>query len=305
MVDHDPRVLDAMWSMHQDRVTAEIGAALAAASLPVIVLKGPTFARWLYQRGEVREYGDSDLLVPRARYREARRILVACGFRCESTAPHSETWRRAADGAYVDLHHTLGAVARSIPVWEALARNAEPFEVGGTELLGLSEPARCLHAALHAYASGGQARPEEDLRRAIAVADRRSWVAAAELAERFACRGQLAAGLVAAPAGAALAEELGLAPELQPGAGGSLAGLAMSRNGAERGFGLFVSQPTLRDKVEGLARSLMPSPTWLRARYRWAGGWRLPAAYLYRLLSGPPTFLLGAWRWRRSRRALR
>jgi hypothetical protein len=62
------RVLQAL---EQDLVTAEVVTALGAASVPAILLKGPTFARWLYAPGETRGYADSDLLVPRDRFGKA------------------------------------------------------------------------------------------------------------------------------------------------------------------------------------------------------------------------------------------
>src|SRR3954468_24896626 len=96
-------------------MTATVIKALQADSVPCLLLKGPTFARWLYGSGEARTYGDCDLLVADASIDRAGQILEALGFRPavdESTMPewwrtHAVEWLRTADGAAVDLHRTL------------------------------------------------------------------------------------------------------------------------------------------------------------------------------------------------------
>src|SRR3954452_16006779 len=100
-------------SMMIDRITVEVTQAFSASGIPSIVLKGPAIANWLYGAGEVRGYGDTDLMVPQPLWLRAQEVLRERGFanslesmahpRMESYA--SDAWGRR-DGD-VDLHSTI------------------------------------------------------------------------------------------------------------------------------------------------------------------------------------------------------
>ncbi len=157
-----------------DRVTAEVHGALAAAGIPNIVLKGPAIGNWLYHRDEVRGYGDSDLLVPHDRWRDAGKVLAERAF-----ATSRRTWRIRAwspsrripwfrGDQDVDLHSTIyGIEAPPEAVWAVLSEDIATMEIGGEGLPVLGEPARALHVALHA-AQHQDGKAVHDLEKAVA-----------------------------------------------------------------------------------------------------------------------------------------
>src|SRR5688500_1357109 len=63
-----------------DKVTVEVARALHAAGIPHLLLKGPAIAGWLYDRTEVRAYGDTDLLIPHECWEAATGVLQGLGF---------------------------------------------------------------------------------------------------------------------------------------------------------------------------------------------------------------------------------
>jgi hypothetical protein len=203
-------------ALEQDLVTAEAVTALEGASIPAILLKGPTFAQWLYAPGEERGYADTDLLVPRPRFSEAVRILRQLGFdRKVWLCQHTHALWLVRGDRSVDLHHTLGLVDRSADAWAVLSRSTALFPVAHREVRGLDEPGRCLHAALHAAQNRlrPNGKPREDLRRALEVASDETWAAAVQLARALRCEPEMAAGLRSAEAGPDRAARLGMTDE--------------------------------------------------------------------------------------------
>jgi hypothetical protein len=265
-------------------------------------LKGPTFARWLYAAGEHRTYVDTDLLVPRSRFRAAGRLLRRAGYRRRVPGlvwrqTHAETWMRHRDGAQVDLHHMLGLMDAAIDPWPVLVHHSEPIVVGGVTLAGLDEPARCLHVALHAAQSPVGSRASEDLDRAAAVVSLEVWEIAAALARRLRCEGEMAAGLATVPAGAALADQLGVTGRR------SSKVAALRASGSTRTMGHLRSQGTWRGRVAVVVAAVVPGRRWLQRQFPWARGPLVAVAFvvdvvgksarlgwgLVRLLAGPRT----------------
>jgi hypothetical protein len=62
------------------RETADAATALAAESIPVMLLKGIHLARFVYAEPALRSMADIDLMVPRSRIADAERILVGMGY---------------------------------------------------------------------------------------------------------------------------------------------------------------------------------------------------------------------------------
>jgi hypothetical protein len=297
-----------------DGATAELVERLRSAGLRCLLLKGPGFSSWLYDRAEVRPYGDTDVLVDPAQRPRVEQLLEGLGYArvlserdvpSAGTAFHSDTWRRQRDGSTVDLHRTLnGARAPDERAWEALSRTTERLRVGSVEVEIPGLPAQALHAALHAAYHGARSgKPVEDLRRALARAPNAAWTAADELAREIDATDAFAAGLRLVPEGRAVAAALGLETprsvevELRAGADPPLAA----------SFEWLAQAPGLRAKASLCRRLLFPSAAWVRESYPFAYSGRaaLAAAYLVRLLRVPRYGLQALVAWRRTRRIVR
>jgi hypothetical protein len=273
-----------------DYATAEVLRAFDDAGIPSILLKGPSLVRWLYDPGESRTYVDGDLLVPPESYEAAGRLLASLGFEAElddAAMPewwreHGVSWYRATDRASVDLHRTLAGLEAEPPrVWEALSRQTEPVEVANYTARALSIPARALHVALHAAHHGGSTRQVDELRRALERTGDETWRAAAELARELGALDALASGLRFTPAGAALADRLGLGDRRGVGVALRAAGTVGGTLTIER----FLSSGT-SSRLSILRYKLFPPATFMR---KWSplarrGPVGLVLAYLWRPL---------------------
>jgi hypothetical protein len=138
---------------------AEATAALRAAGVPTLVLKGAHLAYTMYGDPGLRPMSDVDLLVPAADGERAEVVLHALGY--EAWAGASRDYARHhhrsplyKDGALpLELHVAL--VPPDAPLRldvEGIWRRAEPFCAGGVELLAPA-PADlleylCVHAAV-------------------------------------------------------------------------------------------------------------------------------------------------------------
>ena len=195
-----------------DAVTAEVVERLAEADVPALVLKGPGFARWLYDDPVDRLYVDTDLLVPPSRRRATERALRQLGFRAvRPGAAYADTWFRVSDGGIVDIHWTLLGVGRSgEATWAAFANDARDISVGRARVRVPGPAATALHAALHAIHHDGSPRTLADLGRALVRFDDEVWGEAVELAAGLDAVTALSAGLRLDSRGSALAERLGL-----------------------------------------------------------------------------------------------
>jgi putative nucleotidyltransferase-like protein len=198
-----------------DRLTAEVAGAFAAEGIETLVLKGPVLAEWLYP-GDVRPYGDSDLMVAPERWEQAVGVLGRLGFadhlaplahpRMESHA--STAFLRGADN--LDLHCMLhGLEGDPEAVWGALIAGAATQIIGGAELCVPGRAALLLHIGLHA-AHHAEGKALEDLRRAIAQVDGQIWREAVALGRTHDGLPAFASGLRLLPEGVQLAGRLGI-----------------------------------------------------------------------------------------------
>lgn len=283
-------VRSAARSLAVDQVTAEVVAALHARDVHPILLKGPTFANWLYADGEHRAYVDTDLLVAPEHQLAAAEVLAALGFVDHMAAAaahevddHSRTFQR--DEREVDLHFTLaGARAGATVVWEQLSKCTEQALVAGQYVAALSPPALALHAALHAaQGDHGRDQPLHDLERACRVAEPKVWRGAADLAAVIDAGAAFGAGLDRLPAGRKLLHTLDVAT--------GDATLERLRAGSPPAMALGIARLAGRHDRQGLLRELVrevvPTPTFMRlwsplARRGPAG---LAVAYLWRPVS--------------------
>jgi hypothetical protein len=216
------RAAAAAQRLRIDAATAEVLHGFDRAGVESLLVKGPSHALWLYREGERRSYVDADLMVRPGQEPAAEEVLESLGFertRDEFTMPdlwreHGSEWLRAVDGVWIDLHRNLpGVGADADSTWRVLTAATDTVPVAGHHARTLSEPGRALHVALHAAQHGiGRGRSRRDLDRALEQVEESTWRSAAALAEKLEAIDAFAVGLRLVPAGAALADRLGLRP---------------------------------------------------------------------------------------------
>lgn len=302
---------EAAHRRRSDSAAVELTAALEAAGIRSILLKGPSAQRWLYAKDETRHYWDIDLLVSPAELPRAEAVAAGLGFEplsSESTRiqqeSHHEKCYRPRDNVCVELHRGfLGVQASDEQLWEELVRETEPLSLGGHEdavrVPGLA--ARTLLVALHAAASGPAGTPLEDLVRAVNQVPAETWREAAVLARRLRAEPALAIGLSFVPEGVALSRRL----ELTGTRSADVILRSTIAPPTAMGFERLQRTPGLAGKLGYLASELTPPRDTLRksdplARYGTVG---TAAAYVirpFRLAAQAPRGFL-AWRSARRR----
>jgi hypothetical protein len=290
-----------------DALTAEVTHAFEQRGVSSILLKGRVLADWLYERDEVRSYGDADLMVAPAEWERAQEILRELGFRGELDAlghPRMESFTsypfvRGDD--HVDLHCTLSGVGASpAEAWTELSRATEPKRVGGREVPVLGPAARAMHVALHAAQHGVlETKMTADLERAVEKLPLALWRESADLAARLDATAAFATGLRMVPAGRALVSLLGLDRVRSAHAELRLSGVPLAQ-----GFEHLASTPGLRTRLSLVARELIPSPAFMRwwSPLARRGGPGLAAAYVWRVIFFARHAVPGYAAWRRARR---
>jgi hypothetical protein len=253
-----------------DVVTAEVVPALAEAGVRSLLLKGPAIARRIYEPGELRAYGDLDLLVAPDDERAAEAVLEQLGFavivedsRLARHRPvHAHEWVRARDLASVDLHRTLsGTHASQAEVFDVISAETETLTVAGVDVEVPAPAALALVLALHVAHHGAHEKTVGDLTRALERLPRETWERASQLAARLRAEAAFAAGLRLVPAGAELARRLEL-PSSRP------VEVILRASGAPPlalGLDWLSRTPGLGAKAALVARTAMPAPGALRS----------------------------------------
>jgi len=312
--DFAARARDEPLLRRLDAAAAEALAAFAAAGANALLLKGPALAQALYA-GEHRPYSDVDVLVAPGDVEAARRTLADLGYVSTSEGvgiddvagvAMAEEWVRAGGnddaGRMIDLHWALPGTGIAAGVaWEALAARRAWIDVAGSRTPTLDAVGLAVHVALHAAQHGTRyGKPLADLERGVERWPREVWRDAAELAAELGAGGAFAAGLRLTPAGAVLADALGLP------AADAAAWAIEHRYKRPRGtFHLeaLAAARTPRERASILRRSLLPRREWIRWQYPWAhrGRLRLVAAYALHLMR-TPLWAVRALRFRRRQR---
>jgi hypothetical protein len=139
---------------------ASVLRALAAASLPSLVLKGPALAVLHYRDAGVRPMRDLDVLVRAAHFERARGVVEGLGFVAAERMLHAVTFRDA-EGRELDLHRRLvhaSLFARpgsDDAFWDA----AVPLEIAGAASLALGPADQLLHTFEHGLRYSARVAP--------------------------------------------------------------------------------------------------------------------------------------------------
>jgi hypothetical protein len=287
-----------------------VTAALTAAGVRSVLLKGPVLERALYGDGALRLYADVDLLVAPGSVRDAEGVVGGLGFERppdealrEVHDLHAVHWVRPHDAAWVDLHWTVKrAGAPPERVWEALAEGTQRLELFGTSIEAPRPAALALVVALHAAQHGaGRARGIEDLERAAAHFGSSTWEEAAGLARRVEALDAFAAGMRLAPGTAAIADRLGLAERAPL----RVTAVASTQPETTHGWYRILRARGLRARLRLLRQELFPHPAVMRERHPKRSGTRAGLAWLYAsrplvLAARAPRALLALWRAARN-----
>ncbi|MBA2506060.1 MAG: nucleotidyltransferase family protein [Thermoleophilaceae bacterium] len=291
-------IATAATTLAVDATAARVTRALREAEIAAILLKGRSFADWLYDTGELRAYSDCDLLVSPEDLERAGTVLSGLGFRRGGpTLP----W--IGRGVEVDLHDSLvGIRADRRVAWRELHAHSECVAHDGMEVDVLDGPGKTLHVALHAAQHAGyEPHVIEDLKRAIHRVDHPTWRAAARLAERLDASAAFAAALCLQADGRALLGSLDMEvrdPDVE------VLLRAEAAPALALGFERLRSAAGLRAKTQVAARALFPEPGMIRYVFglEEAGPARLGVAYLRRLGWLVPRVIPGLRAWIRARR---
>lgn len=126
----DDFIASALLAELRERTSREVVAALTADGIPVILLKGISYARLVYADPAERPMSDVDLLVPPDMHEAAARVLRRLGYwvagshRQRSPLHHAVAFKRK--GASIDLHRSMVQPLRSRIDLAGLWRRAVP-----------------------------------------------------------------------------------------------------------------------------------------------------------------------------------
>ncbi len=278
----------AAWRLSLDAALEEAVDALATDGLQPLLLKGPAFARWLYDEPSDRSYTDLDLLVEPDHLDPARRTLARLGYAelTQRAHPHQrehhETWVRRLSPAVIELHHTIFLLeAPPQEVWDRFSEYAQVVELGSVAVRAPGPDASALLVVLHALLHGiGAPQPLRDLERALDRVELPTWRRATTLARELGGEEAFAAGLRLLPGGRALARILGLPEHVAARHLRLLAETSETAVAIER----LLSTSGLGARARVVALTLAPSPRFMRVRYGLARRSRrgLACAYLLR-----------------------
>lgn len=306
---HAEAVAQTMWEIRHRTVLTPLLAALSAAGVASVLLKGTAFAYGIYPVPAQRSRGDTDLLIAASDLDRARAIFTAQGFVCDAlmvktAAPErQESWIFiASDGGLheVDLHVEVFSSPAMIPVLHgatALDRAISLMTLCPAARV-LPLPLALLHACLHRaqhvvspYFVGGQVHygggrfiwlMDIDLAwRAMSPAEHADFAQAATIGgvgPICAAALQSAVDHLQTPCPTTLIAALAAAPI------GPATRYLSQTNALGRVTADIRASPGLKGKLNHAIQRLFPRPDVLRARYPDLEHATLPQLYLRRLL---------------------
>lgn len=238
--------------------------------LPVLLLKGPSIATWLYADPSERVYNDCDLLIHPDAYVQISTSLSELGFAKRSGAVgvsdrpiHAENWVRSMDGAVVDLHTALiGIHLPADQAFDMLSSRSELMLVRDVPVPILDPAGRTFLIGLHAAQHGSElGKALADLELALEKVPVPVWREAARLAASLEAVDAFASGLRLVQAGVARAAEL----ELPADADAEAILRASTAPHLSLGFEWLSRVPGLRPKILFVLTKLFPPPAYMRA----------------------------------------
>lgn len=309
VVRSSPGLVVAAHTLRLDALAARATAALSAAGIPSILLKGRSIAVWLYPDAD-RDYRDVDLLVHPRHYIPAQAVLGRLGLRNRLARASDVEFGRleielvSDDGQCVDLHRGLIGTRSPELCWSVLSANTDRLRVAGRWVTVLSEPARTMHLALHAAQNGPKdGRAVRDLALGLNHVPFTTWWAAYLIATQLGAVDAFCAGLVVLPLGRDLIERLGANPRL------STELLLRTSSAPPQALQIeafrHLDGPVARAAF--VIRKLWPTAAYMALQHPGCtdSRVRLQVARLRRL-AGLPALLWRAWRsWSKARRAVR
>lgn len=284
------------------RELAQVLSVLAAAGVPVVLLKGTALAHTVYPQPYTRPSVDADLMVaPQARGC-ARDVLASLGYRTTAfqggdlVNAQAAYWRPLTPEVtlLLDVHWRISTsplFAHALP-FEWLRSRARAIPALGPAAFGPAPVDALVHACLHR--AGVLARDGDradrliwlyDIHLLAARLDATAWSGFVELATRHQLRGICRQALesaarwlgtrVPADADAALA-----GPADEP----SLA--LLGRSALRLKWAEFTALPGAGERLTWLRETALPAPGYLMDRYGTRRQWLLPALYLRRAFEG-------------------
>lgn len=306
---HHRRMQRSAWELSHVAAIRQALDHLAAAGIPVLVLKGTALAYSVYPDPALRERGDTDLLIRPADVSAAATALAAAGF-ARTNRPAGRWLRQQAeflrpqrpDGAHaIDLHWQMSdsPLLSALWSWDELEQDSVALPALHPTARGLGWPHAALNACLHAayhehsvYQVGDQVLPGVsrliwliDLVRLAGHAGDDDWRAFDVLARRSGVAGlcaqhwrtaQTYCGAVV-PSGA-------LAPSDAPdrtAVADYLASVPWRRHLRDLG-----ALPDLRSRAGLVREVLLPPHEYLRSLYPRTPAPLLPLRYVTRAVSG-------------------
>lgn len=293
-----------------DHAAATAVTSLDEKGVGSVLLKGAVLASWLYE-GEIRPYGDVDLLVDPGNRDLAARILADDGYRhrlegaADSEIGAYEIELVKPGGACIDLHHSLlGVSAGPARCWEVLSRRTVSMVVGGATVQVLDEPSRAMHLALHVAQNGPIDRKAvDDLERGLRRLPVELWRDAVDVARELDALEALSGGLRVTEAGTRLADRLGVAP---PRDVALLLRIASAPQEALQIQNL-VEADSLGRRLRLVGRKLWPTTAYMRTQLpgQPAAPLALVVARLVRIAGLPAKFAVALRSWRHARQTSR
>jgi len=180
------------------RETADATRALAAESIPVMLLKGIHLARFVYEEPALRSMADIDLMVPRDRIRDAERVLVGMGYgpvpRPDIDAHCAWSNHLAAlekeDAEALEVHYDIERPTSPFAIEnEALWNSATGVSIENVDVAVLAPEHLlihlCLHLAYHHKFERSALKGLIDVATVLARSDHIDWDAFVSTANRW------------------------------------------------------------------------------------------------------------------------